>query len=152
MIRIALSPRACRAIKSTLPKGAVVLNGDRDRRGRYLLMLDNKAALHGPSTRRLAARVRPAFCTRQTATGIEARKRKPPRFRGSGSRHSGPWKNRFCDQQLAVYLPLKSRSTWQPGAFGPVQGPGAPHPPNGAVNNPITGPTMGTPVFQPLLL
>jgi hypothetical protein len=43
MIRIAVSPRAYRAIKTTLPEGSVVYPPERDRRGRYLLMLDEKA-------------------------------------------------------------------------------------------------------------
>jgi hypothetical protein len=44
MIRIAVSPRAYRAIKATLPEGSVVLKPERDRRGRYLLMLDENTA------------------------------------------------------------------------------------------------------------
>jgi hypothetical protein len=35
MIRIAVSPRAYRAIKGTLPEGSVVLKPERDGRGRY---------------------------------------------------------------------------------------------------------------------
>lgn len=44
MIRIAVSPRAYRAIKATLPEGAVVLSPERDQRGRYLLWLDEGTA------------------------------------------------------------------------------------------------------------
>ena len=44
MIRIAVSPRAYRAIKGTLPEGSVVLKPERDGRGRYLLMLDENTA------------------------------------------------------------------------------------------------------------
>jgi hypothetical protein len=40
MIRIAVSPRAYRAIKASLPDGSVVLKPERDGRGRYLLLLD----------------------------------------------------------------------------------------------------------------
>jgi hypothetical protein len=43
MIRIAVSPSAYRAIKTTLPKGSVVYPPERDGRGRYFLMLDEKA-------------------------------------------------------------------------------------------------------------
>ena len=46
--------------------------------------------------------------------------------------------------QTAVYLPLKSRSTWQREA-------GRPHSVKGAVSIPTTGPTTGIPLFQPLL-
>jgi hypothetical protein len=51
MIRVAVSPRAYRAIKSTLPEGAVVLKPERDRRGRYLLTLD-EATANGLSVQR----------------------------------------------------------------------------------------------------
>ena len=44
MIRIAVSPRAYRAIRGTLPEGSVVLKPERDGRGRYLLMLDENTA------------------------------------------------------------------------------------------------------------
>ena len=44
MIRIAVSPRAYRAIKGTLPEGSVVLKPERDGRGRYLPMLDENTA------------------------------------------------------------------------------------------------------------
>ena len=51
MIRVAVSPRAYRAIKATLPEGAVVLKPDRDSRGRYLLMLD-EGTVNGLNVRR----------------------------------------------------------------------------------------------------
>ena len=44
MIRIAVSPRAYRAIRGTLPEGSVVLKPERDGRGRYLLMLEENTA------------------------------------------------------------------------------------------------------------
>ena len=40
MVRIAVTPRAYRAIKASLPEGSVILKPERDRRGRYLPMLD----------------------------------------------------------------------------------------------------------------
>jgi hypothetical protein len=40
MIRVAVTPRAYRAIKASLPEGSVVLKPQRDGRGRYLLLLD----------------------------------------------------------------------------------------------------------------
>jgi hypothetical protein len=51
MIRVAVSPRAYRAIKATLPGGAVVLKPDRDSRGRYLLMFD-EATVNGLNAQR----------------------------------------------------------------------------------------------------
>ena len=44
MIRIAVSPRAYRAIKGTLPAGSSVYPPERNSRGRYLLMLDESTA------------------------------------------------------------------------------------------------------------
>jgi hypothetical protein len=44
MIRIAVSPRAYRALKSTLPEGLVVYPPERNSRGQYLLMLDEGTA------------------------------------------------------------------------------------------------------------
>jgi hypothetical protein len=44
LIRIAVTPRAYRAIKGVLPPGSVVLNPERDERGRCLLTLDEGAA------------------------------------------------------------------------------------------------------------
>ena len=43
MVRIAVTPSAYRAIKASLPEGSV-LKPERDRRGRYLLMLDENTA------------------------------------------------------------------------------------------------------------
>jgi hypothetical protein len=40
MVRVAVSPRAYRAIKASLPAGSVVYPPERDKHGRYLLMLD----------------------------------------------------------------------------------------------------------------
>jgi len=42
MVRIAVTPSAYRAIKASLPEGSV-LKPERDRRGRYLLMLDENS-------------------------------------------------------------------------------------------------------------
>ena len=44
MIRVAVSRRAYRASKCTLPEGAVALKPERDRQGRYLLLLDEATA------------------------------------------------------------------------------------------------------------
>ena len=44
MIRIAVSPRAYRAIKGTLPEDSVIYPPERDRRGRYLLTLTEAEA------------------------------------------------------------------------------------------------------------
>ncbi|HZZ59827.1 MAG TPA: hypothetical protein VFE63_01455 [Roseiarcus sp.] len=44
LIRIAVTPRAYRAIKGVLPAGSIVLNPERDERGRCLLTLDEGAA------------------------------------------------------------------------------------------------------------
>ena len=49
MIRIAVSARAYRAIRATLPEGRVVCPPERDSKGRYLLCLTE------PETNRLAA-------------------------------------------------------------------------------------------------
>jgi hypothetical protein len=42
--RIAVSPRAYRAIKATLPKGSIVYPPDRNKRGEYLLWLSEAEA------------------------------------------------------------------------------------------------------------
>jgi hypothetical protein len=44
MIRIAVSPRAYRVSKRTLPEGAVTLKPQRDEQGRYLVWLDEPTA------------------------------------------------------------------------------------------------------------
>ena len=44
MVRIAVTPRAYRAIKASLPEGSVVLKPERDGRGRYLPMFDENTA------------------------------------------------------------------------------------------------------------
>jgi hypothetical protein len=44
MIRVAVSRRAYRATKCTLPNGAVALRPERDRQGRYLVWLDEAMA------------------------------------------------------------------------------------------------------------
>jgi hypothetical protein len=44
MIRIAVSPRAYRAIKGTLPEGSVVYPPERNSRGQYLLLLSEAEA------------------------------------------------------------------------------------------------------------
>ena len=44
MIRIAVTLRAYRAIKATLPEGSVVYPPERDGRGRYLLWIDGGTA------------------------------------------------------------------------------------------------------------
>jgi hypothetical protein len=44
MIRVAVSPRAYRASKCTLPEGAVAPKPERDRQGRYLVWLDEATA------------------------------------------------------------------------------------------------------------
>ena len=44
MIRVAVSPRAYRASKRTLPEGAVAVQPERDRQGRYLVWLDEATA------------------------------------------------------------------------------------------------------------
>jgi hypothetical protein len=44
MIRIAVSPRAYRAIKDTLPEGSVVYPPERNSRGQYLLLLSEAEA------------------------------------------------------------------------------------------------------------
>ena len=44
MIRIAVSPRAYRAVKASLPQGSVVYPPERDSRGRYLLTLTEAEA------------------------------------------------------------------------------------------------------------
>jgi hypothetical protein len=57
MIRIAVSPRAYRAIKGTLPEGSVVFKPERDGRGRYLLMLDENTANSLNVQRRIGERI-----------------------------------------------------------------------------------------------
>jgi hypothetical protein len=52
MTRIAVSPRAYRAIKASLPEGAVVFPPERDSRGRYLLMLTEAEATRLSAIRR----------------------------------------------------------------------------------------------------
>ena len=44
MIRIAVSPRAYRAIKASLPAGSVVYPPERNDRGQYLLWLNDAEA------------------------------------------------------------------------------------------------------------
>jgi hypothetical protein len=44
MIRVAVSPRAYRAIKGTLPEGSFVYPPERNARGQYLLMLTEAEA------------------------------------------------------------------------------------------------------------
>jgi hypothetical protein len=44
MIRIAVSPRAYRVSRHTLPEGEVALKPERDRQGRYLVWLDEATA------------------------------------------------------------------------------------------------------------
>jgi hypothetical protein len=44
MIRIAVSPRAYRAIKGTLPAGSTVYPPERNARGQYVLMLTEAEA------------------------------------------------------------------------------------------------------------
>ena len=44
MIRVAVSPRAYRAIKATLPPGSVVYPPERNGRGEYLLWLSEAEA------------------------------------------------------------------------------------------------------------
>ena len=64
MIRIAVSPRAYRAIKGTLPEGSVVLKPERDERGRYLMLDENTAPSAKPPSRRIAAAESDALWTR----------------------------------------------------------------------------------------
>ncbi len=52
MIRIAVSARAYRAIKATLPPGSVVYPPDRNGRGEYLLWLNEAEANRLASLRR----------------------------------------------------------------------------------------------------
>jgi hypothetical protein len=49
LIRIAVSARAYRAIRATLPEGSVIYRPERDSKGRYLLLLTE------PEANRLAA-------------------------------------------------------------------------------------------------
>jgi hypothetical protein len=54
VIRIAVSPRAYRAIKGTLPEGSVVYAPERNSRGQYLLWLteaDWLSAIRKPGNR-----------------------------------------------------------------------------------------------------
>jgi hypothetical protein len=51
MIRVAVSARAYRAIKASLPEGSVVLKPERDGRGRYLLSLD-ESTINGLNVQR----------------------------------------------------------------------------------------------------
>jgi hypothetical protein len=44
MVRIAVSARAYRAIKATLPTGSVVYSPERNARGQYLLWLNDAEA------------------------------------------------------------------------------------------------------------
>jgi hypothetical protein len=44
VIRVAVSPRAYRAIKGTLPEGSVVYPPERNNRGQYLLWLSEAEA------------------------------------------------------------------------------------------------------------
>ncbi len=73
----------------------------------------------------------------------------PPSLSGGGAPILRPCQDWTYRPHTAVYLPLKSRSTWHPE-------PGWLHSPvaieNGAVRTPNTGPITGGPLFQPLEL